>query len=316
MDGHAVAIGVSIGIAVAPDDGTSGSALLRNADTALYRAKAAGRGTWRVFEHGMDIEVQRRHALEADLRCALAKDQFEIHYQPLVQAHSQTLTGFEALVRWYHPERGLISPAEFIPLAEETGLIRPIGAWILLQACTDAATWPGHVIIAVNLSPVQFTKSNLVEEVEQALATAGLAPHRLELEITESVLLRDNGATLGLLRRLRGLGVRLSMDDFGTGYSNLSYLRQFPFDKVKVDQSFVRNLQWDKGSLEVIRAVVSLGKGLGMSVLAEGVETEEQLGLLRKEGCDELQGYLFSRPVPVQEASAIIASHAAMTEVR
>ena len=310
IDGHAVNIGVSVGIAMAPDGGNSGTALLRNADTALYRAKAAGRGTWQVFERGMDAELQRRHALEADLRGALAQGQFEIHYQPLVEARTQSLTGFEALARWRHPERGLITPGEFIPLAEETGLIRPIGAWILRKACADAGSWPGHIKVAVNLSAVQFTGGTLVEDVEQILAATGLAPQRLELEITESVLLRDGEATLALLRRLRDLGVRLAIDDFGTGYCSLSYLGQFPFDKVKVDQSFIRNLQWDKGSVEIVRAVVGLGRGLGMSVLAEGVETGEQRDLLRKEGCDELQGYLFSKPVALQDVAAIIASHA------
>ena len=309
LDGHHVEIGVSVGIALAPGDGASAGALLRHSDMALYRAKAAGRGTWCYFEPGMDAEVQRRRALEADLKRALAEGQFEVHYQPLVEADTGASTGFEALLRWRHPERGMVGPGEFIPLAEEIGLIRPMGAWVLDRACADAASWSGHVKVAVNLSPVQFVKGDLVGEVERALAASGLAASRLELEITESVLLQDNEATLGLLHRLRALGVRICMDDFGTGYSSLSYLRRFPFDKIKVDQSFVRNLEREQGSIEIVRAVVGLGKALGMSVLAEGVETAEQLGILRGEGCDELQGYLFSKPRPVQDVPAIIAGH-------
>ncbi|MBV8914880.1 MAG: EAL domain-containing protein, partial [Acetobacteraceae bacterium] len=304
-----VEIGTSIGIMLAeaastPDD------LLRSADIALYQAKAAGRGTWRFFELGMDAEMQARRTLETDLKRALVEQQFELHYQPLVEAETRVLTGFEALVRWRHPERGMVSPAKFVPLAEETGLIRPIGEWVLRRACADAVAWPEHVKVAVNLSPMQFAKGDLVGDVERALVDSGLAPDRLELEITESVLLADNEATLGTLHRLRSLGVRISMDDFGTGYSSLSYLRRFPFDKIKIDQSFVRNLDGEKGSVEIVRAVVSLGKALGMDVLAEGVETEGQLGILQLEGCDELQGYLFSKPRPVQDVPAVIARHA------
>ena len=219
------------------------------------------------------------------------------------------LTGFEALLRWNHPERGLVSPAEFIPLAEEIGLIRGIGAWVIERACADAAKWPRHVKVAVNLSPVQFVRGTLVQEVERALAGSGLAAGRLELEITESVLLQDNDATLGILHRLRGLGVRISMDDFGTGYSSLSYLRRFPFDKIKIDQSFVRNFGNEKGSVEIIRAVVGLGQALSMEVLAEGVETVEQLRMLQAEGCQELQGYLFSKPRPLCDVPGIIATY-------
>ena len=309
-----MAIGTSVGIALVDRADVTADELLRNADIALYRAKAAGRGTWGtycMFEPGMDIELQRRRLLEADLRRALAEEQFEIHYQPLLEARAEALGGFEALLRWRHPERGLISPGQFSPLAVEIGLIRPIGAWVLARACADATGWPEHVRVAVNLSPVQFTKNDLVRNVEQALAASGLAPCHLELEITESVLIKDNEATPRLLHRLRDLGVRISMDDFGTGYSSLSYLRRFPFDKIKIDQSFVYNLGQDRGGIEIVRAVVGLGKALGMVVLAEGVETKEQLDLLREEGCDELQGYLFSKPQPVQHVPALIASYLA-----
>ena len=311
LGGQLATIGTSVGIALAGQAGTTIDELLRSADIALYRAKATGRGCWMLFKPDMDAELQRRHRLEADLRCALAESQLEVFYQPLVEARTETLVGFEALLRWRHPERGMVSPAEFIPLAEETGLIRPIGAWVLARACADAASWPNSLKVAVNLSPIQFTGAGLVGEVEQALRGAGLAPHRLELEITESVLLQENDAILRMLHRLRDLGVRISMDDFGTGYSSLSYLRRFPFDKIKVDQSFVRNLERDKGTVAIVRAVVSLGRALGMSVLAEGVETKEQLKLLRDEGCDELQGYLFSKPQPIQHVPALIASYSA-----
>jgi diguanylate cyclase (GGDEF)-like protein len=307
LHGHLVTIGTSIGIALVDRAEVTADELLRNADIALYRAKATGRGTYRFFEPGMDAELQRRRALEADLRRALAEEQFEIHYQPLFEARTESLVGFEALLRWRHPERGLVSPGEFIPLAEEIGLIQPVGAWVLARACADAAGWPEHVKVAVNLSPVQFTNDALVRTVEAALADSGLASRRLELEITESVLLQDNEATLRLLHRLRALGVSISMDDFGIGYSSLSYLHRFPFDKIKVDQSFVRNLERDESNVVIIRAMIGLGKALGMGVLAEGVETVEQLNVLREEGCDELQGYLLGRPQPVQHVPALIA---------
>jgi len=304
-----VEIGTSIGVMLANEASTADE-LLRSADIALYRAKAAARGTWRFFEPSMDAEMQARRVLEADLKHALADGQFELYYQPLVKAGTGALTGFEALLRWNHPERGMVSPADFVPLTEETGLIRPIGEWVLRRACADAAGWPEHVKVAVNLSPVQFARGDLLGEVERALSISGLAPGRLELEITESVLLADSEATLVTLHRLRGLGVRISMDDFGTGYSSLSYLRRFPFDKIKIDQSFVRNLDREKGSVEIVRAVVGLGKALDMKVLAEGVETEGQRAILQLEGCDELQGYLFSKPRPAQDLPAIIAGHA------
>jgi diguanylate cyclase (GGDEF)-like protein len=309
IHGQWVQIGTSIGIVLADETVTTPDELLRNADIALYRAKDDGRGTWRFFEPGMDAEIQQRRLLETELRRALAEEQFELFYQPLVEAHTQALTGFEALLRWRHPEHGIVLPGAFIPLLEEIGLIRTLGTWVLTRACADAAAWPAHIKVAVNLSPVQFVNGNLVREVERSLAASGLAPQRLELEITESVLLQDNDATLGILQRLHDMGVRISMDDFGTGYSSLSYLRRFPFDKIKIDQTFVRNLAQEKGSIEIIRAVVGLGKALGMNVLAEGVETVEQLCILQAEGCDELQGYLFSKPCSLQDTQTIIAGY-------
>ncbi|MDP4003894.1 EAL domain-containing protein [Methylobacterium sp. NEAU K] len=307
VNGHTLAIGTSIGIAVA--EGTSGTAatLLRQADIALYQAKAAGRGTWRFFDPAMDVEIQRRRQLGTDLRRALAEGQFELHYQPIVGAHSQALHGFEALLRWRHPQHGPVSPEEFIPLAEEIGLIKPLGAWVLATACTAAARWPEPVRIAVNLSPLQFIGEGLGADVRAALAVSGLSPDRLELEITESVLLQDNAANLALLREFRAAGVRIAMDDFGTGYSSLSYLHRFPFDKLKIDQCFVRSLARDGGSVAILRAMIWLGKALKIDVLAEGVETPEQAQILREEGCHELQGYLFGRPAPVSGLAAILA---------
>lgn len=303
---HCVQIGTSIGVVLADANSTTDE-LLRSADIALYRAKASGRGSWRFFEQGMDAEMQARRALESDFRRALEEEQFELYYQPLVNAGTQTVTGFEALVRWRHPERGMISPADFIPIAEETGLIRVLGDWVLRRACADAVIWPKQIKVAVNLSSVQFTQGDLVSEVERAVVQAGLQPSRLELEITETILLADNDVTLATLHQLRNLGVRISMDDFGTGYSSLSYLRRFPFDKIKIDQSFVRTLGDQTGSLEIVRAVLGLGKALGIDVLAEGVETEKQLGILQHEGCNELQGYLFGKPKPFLEATKAFA---------
>lgn len=308
VQGAALSIGTSIGIASGEGDQATPANLLRRADVALYQAKAVGRGTWRFFDPAMDAEMLRRAQLGSDLRSALASGQLELHYQPLVETHARVIGGFEALLRWRHPIHGFVSPAEFVPIAEEIGLIRPIGAWVLERACTDAIAWPEHIKVAVNLSPVQFVGEKLVEEVKRALSVSGLGSGRLELEITESVLLQDNEATVAVLHRLRELGARISMDDFGTGYSSLSYLRRFPFDKIKIDQSFVRNLEHEPGSLEIVRAVVGLGNALGMSVLAEGVETQEQLAILMREGCKELQGYLFSRPRPIGEATALLAA--------
>jgi diguanylate cyclase (GGDEF)-like protein/PAS domain S-box-containing protein len=306
LGGHQAVIGASIGISVAPDDGDDADELLKKADIALYRAKEDGRGTYRFFEAEMDARMQRRRALELDLRKALPLHQFEVHYQPLLNLENNEISGFEALVRWRHPERGMVQPNDFIPLAEETGLIGPIGNWVLNQACSDALKWPDHVKIAVNLSPVQFNKT-LVLDVIFALSRSGLAPNRLELEITETVLMQDTDSTIGVLNQLRDLGVRIAMDDFGTGYSSLSYLRKFPFDKIKIDRSFIKELDETADSIAIIRAVTGLGATLGISTTAEGVETVEQLRRLRLEGCTEAQGFLISKPMPASELADLLS---------
>ncbi|WP_161993791.1 putative bifunctional diguanylate cyclase/phosphodiesterase [Muricoccus nepalensis] len=308
VEGQQVNTGTSIGIALTHDGLDEANEMLKRADLALYRAKEEGRGTWRFFEPAMNARVVARRQLEQDLRRAVTEEQFQVYYQPVVEAEGGQISGFEALVRWVHPERGMVSPAEFIPLAEELGLIRAIGGWVLRQACSAAAAWPGELKVAVNLSPVQFSGGALVAEVASALKHAGLAPHCLELEITESLLLTDDAAVLATLHELRALGVRIAMDDFGTGYSSLSYLQRFPFDKIKIDQSFVRGLGQDEHCTAIIRAVVGLGKALGMTVNAEGVETAEQLETLRAEGCGEFQGYLFSKPRPSQDVRTMLGS--------
>jgi diguanylate cyclase (GGDEF)-like protein len=302
LDGTQAPIGVSVGIALAPTDGADADQLLKNADMALYRAKSDGRGTYRFFEPEMDAQMQARRSLELDLRAAIVNGEFELYYQPIIDMTSNEVTSFEALLRWLHPTRGLVGPLEFIPLAEETGLIVPIGEWVLREACAQAARWPEHVHVAVNLSPTQFRKGDLVTLVMSALSASGVAPHRLELEITETALLQDSDATLATLHRLRSLGVAISMDDFGTGYSSLSYLRKFPFDKIKIDQSFIRDLGDGSDSLAIVRAVTGLGSSLGMATIAEGVETSEQLKRLRAEGCTKAQGFLFGAPKPADEA--------------
>ena len=306
LDGQQAVIGVSIGIAVGPTDATQPAQLMKSADMALYRAKADGKGTYRFFEPEMDALMQKRRALELDMRKALVNGEFELYYQPLVNLERNEISSFEALLRWNHPERGLIAPLDFIPLAEETELIVPIGEWVLRQACQEAVKWPSDIGIAVNLSSVQFNKRNLTEIVMSALARSGLTAQRLELEMTESVLLMNNEATLVTLNQLRDLGVRISMDDFGTGYSSLSYLRSFPFDKIKIDHSFVHNLSTDDDSMAIIRAVTGLGTSLGIATTGEGVETQEELDYLRKEGCTEAQGYFFSKPKPASEVSKML----------
>jgi diguanylate cyclase (GGDEF)-like protein len=308
IDGHQVIIGTSVGIVVLPDDGQDPDLLLKNADLALYRAKADGRSRYRFFEREMDARMQARRALEMDLRQALANGEFEVFYQPLMNVKSRTVTGFEALLRWCSPQRGVVPPAEFIPLAEEIGLIIPLGGWVLSRACTDAATWPGGVKVAVNLSPLQFASRTLVEDVAAALAASGLEPRRLELEITETVMLEDTETVLAILHRLRNLGVGIAMDDFGTGYSSLSYLRRFPFDKVKIDRSFIEGLGGGGDSEAIVTAVVELCESLGMITTAEGVETEDQLRLLISGSCTEAQGYLFSRPRPASEVAELCRS--------
>jgi diguanylate cyclase (GGDEF)-like protein len=306
LDGHPVTIGVSIGISLAPADGASCDRLLKNADLALRRAKAEARGVWRFFEAEMDARVQARRQIEADLREALAREQLEIHYQPVYDLERERISGFEALLRWRHPLRGLVPPVEFIPIAEEIGLIVAFGEWVLQRACAEAVRWPDHVKLAVNVSPAQFANNQLLSTVINALAASGLAAGRLELEITESALLADNGTTYATLRSLRELGVGISMDDFGTGYSSLSYLRSFPVDKIKIDQTFIRGLDTTDGSDMIVRAIIGLGRSLNLTTTAEGVETEEQLLHLRREGCTEVQGYFFSPPVPPAQIPELI----------
>ncbi|MFL5222131.1 MAG: EAL domain-containing protein [Microvirga sp.] len=316
IDGHEVVVGASVGIAIAPSDGDHPDQLLKNADMALYRAKSDGRRLYRVFEREMDARLQARRALELDLRKALADGQFELFYQPLIDLRTETISGCEALLRWNHPGRGLVSPAEFIPLAEEIGLIVPLGEWVLREACLEAAKWPRRMKVAVNLSPAQFKRRNLAPAVVRALAASALAANRLELEITESVLLLEDDATVKTLHLLRGLGVRISMDDFGTGYSSLSYLRSFPFDKIKIDRSFVRDLAEKEDCAAIVRAVAGLGASLGITTTAEGVETVEQLALVRAQGCTEAQGYLFSRPRRACDLPAVFAEQGARGAAR
>ncbi len=306
VQGHQVAVGVSIGIAMAPGDGRTADNLIKNADMAMYRAKEAGRGCYHFFEPDMDAKMQERRALELDLRKAIEGHELELYYQPLVRLETNEISGFEALVRWQHPTRGLVSPMEFIPLAEEIGLITTIGNWVLNRACSDAMTWPSDLKVAVNLSPMQFKNNALVLQVVGALGASGLPGSRLELEITETVLLHDTDATVGMLNELRSLGVRISMDDFGTGYSSLGYLRKFPFDKIKIDRSFIQDLADNPDSIAIVRAVANIGVALGMATTAEGVETQAELAQLRNEGCTEVQGYLFSEPRPAREIPGLL----------
>lgn len=310
IEGHQIVIGLSIGIAIAPGDGADPGALMKNADLALYRAKADGGGTYRFFEPAMDARMQARRALELDLRKAVVNHEFVLEYQPIVNVKSGAITSCEALVRWRHPQRGLIPPAEFIPLAEETGLIVPIGEWVLRQACREAVGWPKHVMVSVNLSPAQFRSRNIVQTVREALAQSGLPASRLELEITELVLLEETDGAFALLRQLRDLGIKIAMDDFGTGYSSLGYLRSFPFDKIKIDQSFIRDLPHKEDSVAIVRAVVGLSSSLGITTTAEGVENKDQLASLTSEGCNEFQGYLYSRPKPAADLEKLFAQQA------
>jgi diguanylate cyclase (GGDEF)-like protein len=320
LHGHAVIIDTSIGIALAPGDGTDPTELLKNADMALYRAKADGRGTSRFFEPAMDARMKARRTLELALRTALANGEFELHYQPLVNLDDRRITCCEALIRWQHPERGLIPPVEFIPIAEEIGLIVPLGEWVLRQACADAMRWPADVKVAVNLSPIQVMNQNLVAVVVGALAAAGLPASRLEVEITESVLMQNSEATLATLHRLRELGVKISMDDFGTGYSSLSYLRSFPFDKIKIDRCFISGLATGDDSVAIVLAIAGLAKHLGMTTTAEGVETRQQLQQVKALGCSEMQGFLFSPPRRIDEVTQLFRARldkeAALVNVR
>jgi diguanylate cyclase (GGDEF)-like protein len=307
IDGHEVVIGASIGIAMSPGDGATSEELMRNADLALYRAKADGGAVHRFFEREMDRQAQKRRDLELELRRAFANGEFELHYQPLVDIAADRISGFESLLRWRHPEKGMISPAEFIPVAEDIGLIVSLGEWVLREACSEAVKWPSEIKVAVNLSPVQFRSRNLVQVVISALAQSGLSPKRLELEITETVFLAETETNLAILHQLRELGVSISMDDFGTGYSSLSYLRSFPFDKIKIDRSFVKDLAQRSDCVAIVRAISGLGRSLNITTTAEGVETVDQLDWLRAEGCNEVQGFLFSAAKPAAEVAQLLS---------
>lgn len=306
IDGQKLVIGASIGIAVAGGDYQDADQLLRAADLAMYRAKADGRGRFRFFEPEFHRQVQERRDLELALRAAVDQDILEIQYQPLVNLQTNRISGFEALSRWEDSQRGFVPPSTFIPLAEEIGLIDIIGERILRRACAEAATWPEHLTVAVNLSPAQFRSGHLISVVKNALAASGLLPSKLELEITESIFLQDSESNLALLSQLGELGVKISMDDFGTGYSSLAYLRSFPFDKIKIDRSFIRDLPASKSSLAIVRAICGLARSFGATTTAEGVETDDQLTQIRAEGCTDVQGYIFSKPLPASEIPALL----------
>lgn len=308
IDGQQVASGVSIGIAVSPGDGADPDTLLKNADLALYRAKQDGRGVFRFFEPALDAAARRRRQLELDLREALQTGQFRLNFQPIFDLKADRIGGFEALLRWEHPTRGNVPPAEFIPVAEDTGLIVAIGEWVIHEACRHAIEWPEHIRVAVNVSPLQFRNAGFANVIFQALARSTLAPERLEVEITESVFLEGEGSVVSLLHQLRAMGVRVALDDFGTGYSSLSYLRSFPFDKIKIDKSFVDTVAEDSSSAAIVRAIVDLATALHMETTAEGVEDCAQLAQLRGQGCSSIQGYLFSRPVESNMVADLITS--------
>ena len=306
--GHQLSSDASIGIALAPQDGTDLDQLIKNADLAMYGAKANGRRTYRFFEPAMGAHAKARLTLERDLRQALVDGGFEIHYQPLVDLNRDEVTGCEALLRWRHPERGMISPADFIPVAEDTGLIVELGEWVLRTACAEAATWPEHIRVAVNVSPVQLKSPTLALKIASALAASGLAANRLELEITEAVLIRDDETALAILHQLRAIGIRIALDDFGTGYSSLSYLKRFPFDKIKIDRCFVSDIAEIDGSSAIVQAVVNIAAARNMTTTAEGVETSEQKEMLRTLGCTEMQGYLFSAAKPGPEVRRLFGT--------
>jgi len=311
IDGHRINIGASIGISVAPHDGKKPEELIKRADLALYSSKFEGRGIFRFFEQGMDEKAHRRRMLEIDLKNALALNQFELFYQPQLDTTTRTVKSFEALLRWRHPERGLVPPLDFIPVAEEIGLMDSIGAWVLMQACLDAVSWPDGIGVAVNVSATQFAKNTLEQVVVASLEATGLLACRLELEVTESTLLDNTEIVLETMARLRERGIKIAMDDFGTGYSSLSYLSRFPLDKIKIDRSFIKDTSFDRSSLAIIRAVIGLSDSLGLTTTAEGVETPDQLALLQAEGCNQVQGYYFSKPIP---ASSIVALLSTLSE--
>jgi len=312
IDGHQILADISIGVSLAPMDASEPDQLLKNADMALYGAKGDGRGTYRFFEPEMDAKMKTRRELEMDLRSALVNSEFELYYQPLVNLQTNDITAFEALVRWNHPTRGLVSPADFIPVAEETGLIIQLGEWVLRRACQETAQWPAHIKVAVNLSPSQLKSRNLTELVVSALEDSGMSAHRLQLEITETVLMHNTFNTLATLHQLRKLGVQIAMDDFGTGYSSLSYLRSFPFDKIKIDRSFIQDLSNGAEPLAIVNAVAGLARSLNMISTAEGVETQQQLDQLQSIGCTEMQGYLFSHARPAADIVRLFLDPVAM----
>jgi diguanylate cyclase (GGDEF)-like protein len=313
IDGHRIRSSISIGIAVGPLDGSNAEDLLMAADLALYAVKASARGSFQFYKRVMNEGINDRRQVEMDLREAIEKSELELHYQPIVDLQRNVITGFEALARWRHPVKGMVPPAVFIPVAEDTGLIITLGTWALTEACRTAAKWADDLKIAVNLSPVQFSGPDLYNTIKSVLVETGLAPHRLELEITERLFIEDSEKTLSTLHRLKQLGVRIAMDDFGTGYSSLSYLRSFPYDKIKVDRTFVSDLAAGTEHVVIVQAVVSIARALGMTTTAEGVETDGQKQFLAALGCDEAQGYLFSAPVPVEKVPNIIAAWAAKT---
>ena len=311
IGGQSIRISASIGVAVYPADADTPSDLIKNADMALYRAKAEGRGFTRFYEAAMDEALRQRRQLEADLCLAIGREELKVHYQPLAELGSGAIIGFEALLRWDHPRLGPVSPEMFIRLAEESGLIVKLGEWVLREACGEAARWDPPLKLSVNLSPLQFMQDDLVGAVERVLAETGLASSRLELEVTEGLLIKDAGGAVAMLERLKALGVQIAMDDFGTGYSSLTYFRMFPFDKVKIDQGFVRDMIDNPQALAIIRSVIGLGHGLGVPVVAEGVETQAQLDALRAEGCDQVQGYFIARPNPIAFFEGVVMGRGA-----
>jgi diguanylate cyclase (GGDEF)-like protein len=307
IDGQRITIGASVGIAVAPDHGSDRDTLMRNADIALYRAKAAGRSDYRMFEPSMEADMQARRILELELDQALIGDQLELHYQPMFDAETMELAGFEALLRWHHPIRGLVSAGEFMCVAEDTEVINAIGRWVIQEACRTAADWPQRLRLAINVSPVQLRGGNFAANLQEILARENLPPGRLELEVTETVLLERNASTLQALQDIQAMGVSIALDDFGTGYSSLAYLQNFTFGRIKIDQSFVRGLPDDNGAYAIVRAIIGLGDSLGIPTTAEGVQDQRQLEVLRAEGCGEVQGFLLGRPLPASALGPLLA---------
>jgi EAL domain-containing protein (putative c-di-GMP-specific phosphodiesterase class I) len=315
VDGRALHLDISIGVAVFPGDGRDATTLIGNADAALYRAKHEGRGTIRFFTAAMDQQLRARRSLQHDLRSAIENGELSLAYQPQSRIDGEII-GFEALARWHHPTRGSVPPAEFIPIAEESDLIVEIGEWVLREACREAASWERPLQIAVNVSAVQFRRGNLQKLVHAILLETGLAASRLELEITEGVLVENVSRAASMLRKLKSLGVHIALDDFGTGYSSLSYLQSFPLDRIKIDRTFIARLGRSDGSLAIVRAVIGLAHGLSLPVLAEGVETPDQLAVLRREGCDDIQGFLIGKPRPIQAYAALLGGETAATDPR